>query len=108
MGGDYSNALFAASVEGHEKIVRLLLEQSADPNALDTRYNNAPLYAASTRNRARVVQLLLAKGADPNAEGGYYGTSLFAASVAGFGRVVELLLEYGADTAELYNSVIVQ
>lgn len=32
-GGEYGNALQAASTEGHEQIVRLLLEMGADINA---------------------------------------------------------------------------
>ena len=33
-GGDYGNALLAASEGGHEKVVQMLLDAEADVNAL--------------------------------------------------------------------------
>ncbi|KAI1584776.1 ankyrin repeat domain containing protein [Pyrenophora tritici-repentis] len=32
-GGDYGNALQAASAEGHEQVVKMLLDAGADVNA---------------------------------------------------------------------------
>jgi hypothetical protein len=95
-GGEYSNALQAASFDGNEKIVKLLLDKGADINAQGEEYGNA-LQAASSRGHETVVQLLLDKGADVNAQGGYYGNALDAASSEGHEAVVQLLLDKGAD-----------
>lgn len=70
-GGEYGNALQAASAGGSEKVVRLLLEKRADANAQGGKYSNA-LYVASAGGHERVVRLLLEKGADVDAEGGHF------------------------------------
>jgi ankyrin repeat protein len=40
-GGDYGNALNAASKEGHEKIVQMLLDKGADINLDCGRYGES-------------------------------------------------------------------
>jgi ankyrin repeat protein len=40
-GGEYGNALQAASLGGHDKIVELLLDKGADVNAQGGEYGNA-------------------------------------------------------------------
>jgi ankyrin repeat protein len=40
-GGEYGNALQAASAEGHKTVVRLLLEKGADTNAQGGEYDSA-------------------------------------------------------------------
>jgi ankyrin repeat protein len=82
-GGDFGNALQAASHEGHEKVIKLLLGKGADVNAQDSRFGNA-LHAASK------------EGADANAQGGDFGNALQAASYLRHEKVVELLLAGGA------------
>jgi hypothetical protein len=77
-GGRYGNALQAALVGGHKKIVALLLDKGADVNAQDGWYGNA-LQAASHKGHEKVVALLLDKGADVNAQGGWYDNALQAA-----------------------------
>ncbi|KAH6708523.1 ankyrin repeat protein [Verticillium dahliae] len=44
-GGEYGNALQAASSEGHTNIVQLLLAKGADVNARDQRHSDKLLYA---------------------------------------------------------------
>ncbi|KAM0369148.1 hypothetical protein ACHAPY_011168 [Fusarium culmorum] len=95
-GGEYGNALQAASLNGNLRVVQLLLDNGADVNAEDGKYGNA-LQAASYKSNLEVVQLLLDKGADVNAEGGEHGNALQAASLNGNLRVVQLLLDKGAD-----------
>ncbi|KAF4461456.1 hypothetical protein FALBO_11750 [Fusarium albosuccineum] len=95
-GGDYGNALQAASFMGHQGIVQLLLDRGADINAEGGRYGNA-LQAASSEGHQEVVQLLLDRGANVNAQGGRYGNALQAASFMGHQGIVQLLLDRGAN-----------
>jgi ankyrin repeat protein len=62
-GGHYGNALQAASAEGLEAVVRLLLDKGADAHAEGGRYGNA-LQAASTQGHEAIVRLLLERGAN--------------------------------------------
>ena len=61
-GGEYGNALQAASRNGHKMVVQLLLEKDAEVNVQRGPYGNA-LQAASTNGHDVVVRLLLDKGA---------------------------------------------
>src|SRR3954451_16514314 len=78
-GGQYGNALQAASSGGHEQIVQRLLENGADVDAQGGLYGNA-LQAGSSGGHDQMVQRLLEKGADVNAQGGEYGNALQVAS----------------------------
>ncbi|KAJ7907461.1 hypothetical protein B0H13DRAFT_1505709, partial [Mycena leptocephala] len=95
-GGEYSNALQAASAGGHDAVVHELLANGAYVNAEGGEYSNA-LQAASVGGHDAVVRQLLANGADVNAQGGRYGNALQAASVGGHDVVVHELLTKGAD-----------
>ena len=61
-GGDYGNALQAASRWGYDQIVQILLDKGADVNAQGGRYGNA-LQAASRKGYDQVVRLLREHGA---------------------------------------------
>jgi hypothetical protein len=95
-GGEYGNALQAASFYGHEEIVKLLLEKGAEVNAQGGKYGSA-LQAASYYGHEEIVKLLLEKGAEVNAQGGKYGSALQAASNEGEQGIVKLLIEKGAE-----------
>jgi ankyrin repeat protein len=95
-GGQYGNALQAASVGGHKEIVQLLLDKDADVNAQGGYHDNA-LQAASAGGHEEIVQLLLDKDANVNAQGGLYGNALQAASSGGHKEIVQLLFDKDAD-----------
>ncbi|MBA8666365.1 ankyrin repeat domain-containing protein [Holosporaceae bacterium 'Namur'] len=88
-------SLYVASGQGHEKIVRLLLESNVNVNA-GLNDGATPLYIASKIGRSEIVKLLLKYNANVNAELNNGATSLFAASRYGHEDVVELLLKYNA------------
>jgi ankyrin repeat protein len=66
-GGEYGNALYAASHKGFEGIVGLLLEKGANVNAQGGICDNA-LMAASYRGHEAIVGLLVENGADMNTQ----------------------------------------
>ncbi|CAP94665.1 Pc18g04410 [Penicillium rubens Wisconsin 54-1255] len=95
-GGEFGNALQAASIGGHKNAVQILLDKGADVSAQGGWYSNA-LQAASFNGNKEVVQILLDRGADVNAQGGRYGNALQAASWRGHKEVVRILLDRGSD-----------
>ncbi|KAJ7439282.1 ankyrin repeat domain-containing protein, partial [Mycena galericulata] len=93
----FGTAILAATCQGHESTVRLLLESNADANAEDNIL--LALVVASQEGHESVVRLLISLGADVNAllEGAPIGTALQAASTRGHESVARLLIEHGAD-----------
>jgi ankyrin repeat protein len=67
-GGEYGNALQAASFEGHEQVVQQLLDVGADVNVQGGGYHGNALQAASLQGYNQVVKLLLDNGAYMNAQ----------------------------------------
>ncbi|KEY73950.1 hypothetical protein S7711_09447 [Stachybotrys chartarum IBT 7711] len=95
-GGEFGNALQAASFTDKSEIMKLLLENGADINAEGGYYGNA-LQAALLQGHAKIVKLLLENGANANVEGGHFGNALQIASSEGYSEIVKLLLENGAN-----------
>ncbi|OQE32554.1 hypothetical protein PENFLA_c001G04688 [Penicillium flavigenum] len=116
-----------ASLNGHDRIVELLLERGADANAQGRRYGNAlqaacsgghdkiaqmllergvnvqdrryrnTLQAACAGGHDKIAQMLLERGVDINAQGGEYGNALQATCAEGHDKIAQMLLERGAD-----------
>ena len=125
--GSSTTALHRAAENGHEAVVRLLLEKGADVKAknkdgrttlhetvirghdkvvrlllekgadIEAKDFNVALHQAITRGHDKVVRLLLEKGADVNTKDKDGRTALHQAVIEGNGEVVRLLLEKGAD-----------
>ncbi|RYP12344.1 hypothetical protein DL765_007390 [Monosporascus sp. GIB2] len=94
-----------ASENGHDTVVKLLLESGADTNVEDD-MGRTPLHWASENGHDTVVKLLLESGADTNVKDKFDCTPLYptseyghdtVASENGHDTVVKLLLESGAD-----------
>jgi Ankyrin repeats (3 copies)/Ankyrin repeats (many copies) len=91
-----SKALQQAAKNGHDVVVRLLLESGAKIGKESGESGNV-LQVASAGGHEAVVRLLLEKGAEVNMESTHYGSPLQVASAGGHEAVVRLLLERGAE-----------
>ena len=83
--------LILASVRGHDRIVKLLLDAGADPNR-DSDDRVSPLLAAAANCNDPVVALLLRKGANPNPRSQTRQTPLMRAAENGCAVAVKELL----------------
>jgi len=84
-----------ASENGHEDVVKLLIEKGAKVNKESVRFGKTPLHLAAERGHLEIVERLLAAGADVDYQ--KYKTPLQVAAEKGQLEVVQLLLEKGAD-----------
>jgi ankyrin repeat protein len=89
------DTLHWAAREGHEAVVRLLVEKGADVKAKDKNGRTA-LDHAARRGHEAVMRLLVEKGADIKAKGDDGRTALDRAARRGHEAVVRLLVEKGA------------
>jgi ankyrin repeat protein len=93
-------ALGQAVCNGHEAIVRLLLDNGANVNLpIDNKHDGTPLMSAAEKGRLAVVKLLLVHKAEVNIQtaiGTRQVTALHQAAQNGHDQVVALLLEHGA------------
>jgi hypothetical protein len=87
------------SVNGHAKVVQVLMNAGAEVNAQGADCSII-LQAASVHGHAGVVQILMDAGADANAQDGEYGNAPAAASRGGYERVVQMLIGAGAVSRE--------
>ena len=94
--GAHGHALIAASYEGHEKVVQMLLDAGANVNAQGDYYGDA-LQTASLLGHEKIVQILIKAGANINAQGRSWGNALVGASKEGHEKVVQMLVTAGAD-----------
>jgi ankyrin repeat protein len=84
-----------AAGNGHEAVVKLLVEKGADLESKD-RFGRIPLSLAAMNGHEAVVKLLVEKGADLEYKDHNGQTSLSFATKYGHKAVVKLLLEKGA------------
>ena len=90
------SSLGLAAFNGHEVVVKLLLETGEmDPDSKDE-YGLRPLWRAVENGHEAVVRLLLETGkVDPDSKDGFGRTPLWRAAESGHEAVVKLLLETG-------------
>jgi ankyrin repeat protein len=94
--GIYSGTmLHEASRCGYINLVNFLLDNGADPNALNL-YNSTPLMNASYNGHCSIVTILLQKGADPNIIGNGQTSALEKASRHGYLTICKILVSKGA------------
>lgn len=98
--GGRRTLLHYAAKKGNYKLARFLIENGADPNAIDKKYPyKTPLHEAAEHGHIRMVELLLENGADPNIKSSSETPLHLAARNAGNEgyEIGRLLIEHGAD-----------
>ncbi|KAB2573286.1 Ankyrin repeat domain-containing protein 50 [Lasiodiplodia theobromae] len=97
-GGFYGNALVAASYEGHEKVVEILLAAGADIN-VQGHFGDSIQATAGTGfgPYEKDIEELFVNWAKDNPYARHNGYALQAASFAGHEKVVQVLLDKGGD-----------
>ena len=94
-------ALLIAAGEGHDILVKRLLEQGANfrikNSDQNTALHEALIKGGPAKNKRLIVQYLLGWGADPNVQGGGQKTALHLAAMRGDVEIVRQLLGAGAD-----------
>nr|KAF6428939.1 ankyrin repeat and SOCS box containing 3 [Molossus molossus] len=91
------SALHFAARRGHWKIVQILLEAGADPNAT-TLEETTPLFLAVENGRMDVLRLLLRHGANVNGSHSMCGwNALHQATFQENAEIIKLLLKRGAN-----------
>jgi ankyrin repeat protein len=90
--------LVMAAYEGHNEIVRLLLEAGADVAAIDPGMKATALHAAAYAGRTEAAKLLIAYKIDIDKQGPYNGyTALHDAIWQSHTETAKIIIEAGAD-----------
>lgn len=99
IGDNQADALQAAAFNGRQSTVKLLLERGTNPIH---RMSLPPaLNAASSRGHYKIVQILLSSGSERSAR-----SALAAALRAGQERVIEVLLKYLPEIADVDSPAV--
>lgn len=88
--------LLAASLKGHDDIVKFLIQKGVDVNQCNED-NESSLYTASQEGHHEVVKYLVENGADVNQCNNYDMSPLYEASSGGHYGVVQYLVQNGVD-----------
>jgi ankyrin repeat protein len=95
--GNFGTVLgMAASTDGNEAVVKLLIHLKADVHIRRGNFTNA-VTAAAYGGDEETVKALLREDADIHAQGKFFPNALAAAAYAGRRHMVEFLLDWGAD-----------
>ena len=89
-----STALIWATYGGHRRIVELLLQKGANPNAANIEGRTSLFFAANKGNE-RIVKILLEVGADPSVQDKAGKRAVDFARSKGHRRIVDLLEQPG-------------
>jgi ankyrin repeat protein len=104
-----SKALSAAAGEGHESIVKLLVEPGAEIYTREKYYEQkTPLSLAAEGGHEGIVKLLFDSGAKIDSRDNCARTPLILAANKGHKNVVSLLLSSGADVDERGGFLTIQ
>ena len=87
--------LICSSFIGHIWVVKLLLDQRADPNKANI-HGTTPLQVSASKHHIDVMELLIKAGADPNKADNRGNTPLHYSALSGHKTVVKVLLDGGA------------
>jgi ankyrin repeat protein len=98
---DSQTPLSRTAMEGHEAVVKLLLEKGAELESKDSDFGMTPLLQAAMDGHEAVVKLLLEKGAELESKDKTGRTPLSRAAENGHEAVVKLLLKKGAETTSV-------
>lgn len=90
-----ATALMLACQQGHDQVVRMLLDRGADASL--GQGGSTPLMSAALWGYTDVVGVLLDKGAPVDAKDAHGKTALYYASLAGNDDTATLLIGHGAD-----------
>ena len=88
--------LGVAAANGHNEVIRILLDNGADPD-LEDQYENYPIHLAAMMGHAETVKLLIDAGTDPDEWGAEGKTPYHYASEEGHQDTIRVLIEAGAD-----------
>ena len=88
--------VYIAAAFNAPDVLRLLLDEGADPNIEGGAYHTA-LQAACARGLEGIAKDLLDKGSKVNIYGGFYGSALIAACYSGSCPIIARLIEKGID-----------
>ncbi|KAF0716138.1 hypothetical protein As57867_003000, partial [Aphanomyces stellatus] len=95
--------LWVAALEGHDMVVRVLLDYDADVNLANVVdfFERTPLWAAACKGHVALVTLFLACGAHVNPPSTSGNTPLWIAADKGHVDVIQTLVDAGADVTRL-------
>eukprot|EP00931_Biecheleriopsis_adriatica_P054841 TRINITY_DN32310_c0_g1_i1.p1 TRINITY_DN32310_c0_g1~~TRINITY_DN32310_c0_g1_i1.p1 ORF type:complete len:1005 (-),score=233.26 TRINITY_DN32310_c0_g1_i1:183-3197(-) len=96
--------LFTAAIHGHVEVVKLLLDEKADPNMPKSTDGMTPAAAACAEGQYQILDMLLEAQADPNLASQEGATPLLMATQENHTKLMERLLVARADPNGAINA----